>query len=549
MNQRSDVIVIGGGLAACMAAIEAAKHGLNVTLVDKGVVGRSGSTPNAGGGAAAFLSGFPWGPYSGDSKEAHYDDFMSEGRMINDPTLVRCVVEEGGERILELEKIGIPFSRHNDGRRICVRTFGHSHPRTYIAQGEGFGMMEGLRKEAFHRRVHVIEGMMIAKVFVSNGCSAGVLGVEVSSGQPHILGAKAVVLSPGSATGLYQFASAPFRTTGDGLAVAYEAGVRLANPEFMEFTVVPKVGRKVLASGSIAPFMGRGSRLFNAKGERIMKRYDPQRMEVTSRCILVRAIWQEMAQGRGPVYNDCSHFSKSDWTDMESSGSGSLARKLASMGLDYRKDRFEWMPAVHTLLGGIVMNERCETNIEGVYAAGEVTNGVHGANRCSGNAFTECLVLGRRAGRNAALFALKARPPVIAKKEITKASQRIKAFYKSSGENPFEVEKTLRKLASEFLGVGRAANGLKQALGKVKQLQETPLKVSSTAELIKAMEVKNLLFTAEMVARGALQREESRGQHYRDDYPEELAKWLKWTTVEKNLRGMKIALETAPTAI
>ncbi|MBI3076220.1 MAG: FAD-binding protein, partial [Deltaproteobacteria bacterium] len=211
------------------------------------------------------------------------------------------------------------------------------------------------------------------------------------------------VLAAGSATRLFKYASANFQTTGDAQALGFRVGAPLVNMEFVEFTVIPKVAQKIISTGGISPFTGRGSHIRNGLGERIMETYDPVRLERTTRAQLVRAIDREIREGRGPIWNDSSHFTEELWQEFHTSSPEVLDR-LKAAGLEYRRAPFEWVPAMHTCLGGFLIDERGETAVPGLYASGECAATIHGANRLSGNATTECLVFGKRAGRHAALF-------------------------------------------------------------------------------------------------------------------------------------------------
>lgn len=539
----TDVLVIGGGAAACAAAIETSKYGLKTMVVDKGIVGRSGSSPTSGAGInAAFGHTYPEGGegVGRDSPQAHFDDTRMVGGEINDPRLVNDMVQGIEEAILESETWGVNFNKGPDGRFRQLQTLGNRFPRSVVGVGGGPRFMEALRKEVLHRRVHLFENRMIVGLHLQEGCVCGALGFDIRTGRWCFHRAKAVILAAGSATDLYRFASANYRTTGDALALAYKAGARLANMEFVEFTVVPKVGNAIISSGGISPFVGLGSHIVNNHGERFLRKYDPERMERTSRAILARAIFLELREGRGPVFNDASHLSEEAWRELEKTDQPRL-RRLTAAGLDYRREGFEWVPAVHTFLGGIVIDPECFTGVPGLFAAGECTNSIHGADRLSGNALSECLFFGKRAGKSASVSAISEKAPLVDGDEIKAVIKRYKEDGKGRGEAASSLKKRLRDIAWDHLGVVRTADSLEKGLEKISEIKQDPGFTGSggsAAETVEIFEAKNLTMVAEVIGKSALMRRESRGQHFREDFPKrDDAQWKKWIVVRKGKDG------------
>jgi len=521
-----------------MAAAEAAKFGVHVTLVDKGLMGRSGSSPTADMAmSAAFGHTSLEGDLGKDSIEQHYEDTMRRGEWLNDPALVAIMVREALPLLEELETFGVRFSRTAEGLLFQYRTLGHTYARCCSPIGGGHKTLEMMRKEVLHRRVEVRENIFITRILLRGGEVCGAYGLDIESGGERIFTCKAAVIATGGATRLYPYTSASFHTTGDGFLLGLEAGAELANMEFVEFTVIPKVGLRIISSSGITPFMGRGSMLFNARGERFLTRWDPEQLERTTRAVLARAIYKEWLEGRGPVYNDTSRFTPEIWDEFEMS-QGQALHKLRAAGIEPRRERFEWVPAAHTFLGGIVIDGRAGTGVPGLFASGETTNGFHGANRLSDNAISECLVFGKRSGRFAAKHAKGREAPEIPPSELGAERERLRGQFSDAGEDPRQIEKHIRNIAWRTIGVVRNGKDLREGVSAFQEAQRTPLLVRGTAELLVALEARHIARVGEIAARAALRREESRGQHFREDFPEKRGDWRRILTVRAGSGGL-----------
>ena len=291
--------------------------------------------------------------------------------------------------------------------------------------------------------------------------------------------------------------------------------------------------------------MGRGSKLFNARGERFLERWDPEQLERTTRAILTRAIYKELVEERGPVYNDASGFTPEIWDEFEYS-QGQVLHKLRAAGIDPRKERFEWVPAVHTYLGGILTDERTGTGVPGLFASGESATGVHGANRLSDNAISECLVFGKRSGRYAAKYARNRPAAEVPAAGVAAERDRLRGMYSAEGEDPRRLEKHIRETAWRCIGVVRTEETLRDAASAFEAARKTPARVRSTPELLVALEAKNLAAVGNLIARSGLMREESRGQHFREDFPEKRDEWLRWITHHRD--SEKPLLQELPAA-
>ena len=513
-----DVLIIGGGLAACMAALEASKRNMDVVLVDKGRLGRSGSSPTSGGvPQAAFAHADPR-----DSKDQHFRDTILGGDYIPNQKIVRAIVDEVTDRVIELEEMGLHFKKTPDGKQFYQeKRLGSSYARSCPPVGGSVGMLGSLRKEVFNREVQVHQWTMVTKLLRRNGRVTGAFGINVQKGTYHAYRARAVVLAAGSAIGIQKYTSANFLTTGDAYVAAFDIGAPLANLEFLEFTLIPAPGGEAISMAGLSPFTSKGGRFFNALNERFLEKYDPERLEGTTRAILVGATYKEMLEGRGPVCLDPSYIPDEKWDDEIQF---EYTPKLGKAGVNARSDRFEWVPALHTFLGGLDINERCEVaGVEGLYASGESATGTHGSNRLSGNAIASAFALGARSGKYAAIYGADAEMGEVDPAETTAEVARIESFKRDDGLDPAELHEEIKDIAWESTGVVRNEPGLTSGLERFRELrhEKVPkLKADDLRGLIKSLECSNLSWVGEMVAACALERRESRGQHTRDDYPE-----------------------------
>ncbi len=540
-----DVLIIGGGLAACMAALEASKRNMDVVLVDKGRLGRSGSSPTSGGvPQAAFAHADPR-----DSKDMHFRDTIVGGDYLSNQKIVRAIVDEVTDRVVELEELGLHFKKTPDGKQFYQeKRLGSSFARSCPPVGGSVGMLGSLRKEVFNREVRVHQWTMVTRLLRKNGRVTGAFGINVQKGTVHAYRARAVVLAAGSAIGIQKYTSANFLTTGDAYVAAFDIGAPLANLEFLEFTLIPAPGGQAISMAGLSPFTSKGGRFFNSRNERFLERYDPARLEGTTRAILVGATYKEMLEGRGPVYIDPSYIPDDKWDDEIQF---EYTPKLGKAGVNARSDRFEWVPALHTFLGGLDINERCEVaGVEGLYASGESATGTHGSNRLSGNAIASAFALGARSGKYAAIYGADAAMGALEPGELTAEAARIEAFKGEDGLDPAELHEEIKDIAWESTGVVRNERGLAAGLERFREIrhEKVPrLKAGNIRGLIKSLECANLSWVGEMVASCALERKESRGQHTRDDYPErDDQHCLNWISVVKDGGEVKPVVKPIP---
>ncbi|MFQ5710825.1 MAG: FAD-binding protein [Candidatus Geothermarchaeales archaeon] len=541
----SDVLVVGGGGAGYMAAIEASRSGLTTTLAIKGC----GSTPMALGALAGVG---PW-HVEGDSKHLHFSDTVRGGAFLNEQRLVRAIVEEIDEKILELERFGAYWERTEDGKRYLLRIGGaHSHPRSvYLEDHPGREMLKAMEGEVMRRdNVRTLRGTMVTKILTSDGSIAGATAIDMRYGDFILFKAKSIVLATGGAGQIYKITTQPLGNTGDGFAMALHAGAELVDMEFIQFfpigLVYPEDLRGLLAA---PPYY---SRLLNVEGERFMERYDSERLELSTRDLVSRAIYRELQEGRGTGRGGV-------YCDMTYNEPGFIKRQLptlydlcAKMGVDLERDMLEVAPTCHYFMAGIRVDERWESSIPGLFAAGEVAGGVHGANRLSQNSLADLLVSGSRAGAYASEHARETGEVPLLEEEIVEEYDRVYGLLRRrvGGIRPSEVKGKIRDLMWDEGGLIRRRRGLRQALEELNNIRLNDLSrifLSSDSmrfnrEWVEALEVHSMLDVAEAVLRSALLRGESRGAHYREDFPErDDEKWLRHVVVRLEEGEMKLS--------
>ncbi|MFC1847639.1 FAD-binding protein, partial [Chloroflexota bacterium] len=491
---------------------------LRVDLVDKGRFGESGSSSVCLWGIAAATS-------DEDSPELFFEDWVRYGCYISEQNLVREVTTKSKKMVEDLEALGLAFIKNTEGRHHLNKGLGHGVARSRSSKPPY--IVAALRAEAKRRDVHIHEGIMITRLLQRNGRVIGALGVS-QNGEFFIFNTKAVILAAGGANFLYYphvdhiIRDPRYHTTGDAFSLAFTAGASLIDMEFAQFRDSPT---------GVARF---GGRYLNVLGERFMERYAPQDLEKASRSKMAESIYREMKAERGPIIWDLEGIRVSD-EERETP----VVKEFAG------KRQIEIIVDFLRLLGGTRINERAESDVPGLFVAGESAGGVHGAGRMQSTSFLATQVFGTNAGRNAAALSLSVERENIVHDQLDEERARIA----STGGNiaPAELTQTVQRIMWEQVGVVRDEAGLRNALAKLQSMREEMVPRLSKDNIFSRLEATNLLLTAEMVTMSALTREETRGYQIRDDYPAQDDNWMKHVCISN--RRNEIAISTIPVVI
>ena len=549
----TDVAIIGSGGAGLMCVLHLADHApeLDATVVSKGAIGRSGCTRMVQGGYNAVLD-------PNDSLELHFRDTLEGGKYLNDQEMAWTLVTEAPRAIEELEsRVGCSFDRTEDGR-IHQKAFGGQNFDRTVHKGDLTGMeIMGKLLEQMHRIQpnELGDARALDLLLDEDGEIAGVTVLDVMTGEVAVLRARVVVVATGGAATMYKIAAPAREKTGDGVAMCYRAGLELRDMEMLQFHPTGLLAGESSLTGAVLEegLRGAGARMYNAKGERFMKRYDPERMERSTRDVVSRASYQEIMAGRGTpaggVWIDISHLGAEE---VERRFPGMTARSRI-MGRDLAREPIEISPTSHYHMGGVVIDKHCQTSVPGLLVAGEDSGGVHGANRLGGNGVAESTIFGGRAGDRAAALASerKLRDPDLEQVEVSVA-RAIAPLQRENGHSPFGITRELKEVMWEGCGVVRARKGLLRARDKIEELEKkaADMAVSGPAQANyawqEALDVTNQLTVARAMVESALVREESRGSHFRSDCPEQDdERWLRFIVAKKQPDG-RVRIDLRP---
>ncbi len=536
---KHDVIILGSGLAGLRAAIEAAKNPeLDIAIISKVQLMRSHSVCAEGGTAAVMQ------PEEGDSIELHAWDTVRGADFLCDQDVVMRFVEEAPKEILLLEHWGIPWSRRPDGR-IAQRPFGgHSFDRAvFAADKTGFAEMQTLYDTLQkYNNVTRYDECYVTSILVNDNLFCGITVWDLTSGDFFLIQGKSLVIATGGACRMFGFTTYSLTATGDGMAMAYRAGLPLKDLEFVQFHPTGLVPSGILITEAAR---GEGGYLINNTGERFMQKYAPSKLEVAPRDIVSRSEMTEIEEGRGfprPDGLDYVHI------DLRHLGAAKINERLPMIRevaikfnfIDPIYEPIPVRPAAHYFMGGIHTDIEGATPIEGIWAAGEAACiSLHGANRLGSNSTTECLVWGKIAGGNAAKYAQQ-RKTFTSIPEATSKAEEIRIFGRFSPngkESAYTLRRELQRTMDKNVGVFRTAEGLNTALARIQELKQclSHIKVVDQSriyntDLLAALEVENLVDLAEVIVAGASARAESRGAHSRRDFPQrDDINWLKHT--------------------
>ncbi len=550
-----DVVIVGSGLAGLRAAVAAAKLGseIDVAVISKVYPVRSHSVC-AQGGTAAVLRG-------GDSFDLHAWDTVKGSDFLADQDVVEFFVEQAPKEIIIQDHWGCPWSRTDDGK-INQRPFGgHSFPRAcFAADMTGFHEMHTLYgKATAFDNITFFDEWFVTSLIVEDNVAAGLTAINLKTGEIHVFRSKAIIMATGGYARIYEFTTFSHTATGDGMTMAYRAGVPLKDMEFIQFHPTGLVPSGILITGGAR---GEGGYLVNARGERFMKRYAPEKMELAPRDIVARAETTEIQEGRGLEGPYGSYIA----LDLRHLGEEKINERLPLIrdvavklsGVDPVKEPIPIRPAAHYSMGGIHANMRTETAVSGFYAAGECSClNVHGANRLGTNSTTGCLVFGAVAGEEAAKYATSNGFREVPREKVLAEERRIfDGILGAEGDERVPVIRDeMRRIMSEKVWIYRKGDELESALKELRKLKERFQNVrvedksmTFNTGLVAALQLDFTLDLAETTIAGALARTESRGAHSRPDYPKrDDENWLRHTLACHTREGPK--LEYIPVTI
>ena len=547
-----DVLVIGAGGAGLRAAIAVSEGGARTAVICKSLLGKA-HTVMAEGGVAASL-----GNVQGeDNWRVHFQDTIFGGKYLNNWRMAELHAQEAPDRVRELEQWGGVFDRTPD-RKMAQRAFGgHTYRRlVHIGDRTGLELIRTLQDKAVHSGIDVFMECTITRLLKDGDRVCGAVGYWRATGQFVVFTAPAVVLATGGAGKCWQVTSNSWECTGDGHALAYEAGAELVDMEFVQFhptgMVWPPGVRGLLVTEAVR---GEGGILRNAEEERFMERYDPKRLELSTRDVVARAIYTEVQEGRGTphggVFLDVTHLP-----------AATVKKRLPSMyeqfmelaGVDITKEPMEVGPTCHYFMGGMRVDaETGASSVPGLFGAGECTGGMNGANRLGGNSLSDLLVFGRRAGDGAAAYAATAPSPAVDGAQVAEAAGEMTRYLTGPGtEDPFALHAELQATMQANVGIFRHRDGLATAVDSLEWFVERAARLHAPAGGAAynpgwhaCRDVRNMLTVSEAVTRAALLREESRGAHSRLDFPAYDEEWARHNVVVRR-EGDAMRVERRP---
>jgi len=583
ITHEHDVLIIGAGGAGLRAAVEASAAGVKVAVISKSLLGKA-HTVMAEGGVAAAMGNVD----DRDSWRVHFADTMRGGQYLNNWRMAELHAKEAPSRVRELEAWGALFDRTTDGR-ILQRNFGgHRYPRlAHVGDRTGLEMIRTLQDHGIHLGLDVFMEHTIVTLLKDGERIAGAFGYDRERGRFHLFRAKAIVLATGGIGRAYKITSNSWEYTGDGHSLAYHAGAALMDMEFVQFhptgMIWPPSVRGILVTEGVR---GEGGVLRNREGERFMFKDIPplyvnqtatseeegwrytqgdkdakRPPELLTRDHVARCIRREVRDGRGSPHGGV--FLDIAWIkERMANAPEHIKKKLPSMyhqfkqlaDIDITKEPMEVGPTTHYMMGGVKVDADSQmSDVPGLFAAGECGAGLHGANRLGGNSLSDLLVFGKRAGEYAAGFAKENSLGAVKVDELASIEkQALQPFEHQGSENPFSVQHNLQDLMQDLVGIVRQESEMSQALDRIRELKARSFKVSVdgnreyNAGWHTALDLRNLLTVSEIVARAALERRESRGAHFRDDYPSKDEQFGRFNIVARKGADGEVQLTREP---
>ncbi len=525
-----DVLVIGAGGAGMRAAIAATEAGCSTIVVTKSLLGKAHTVMAEGGIAAALGNVDP-----DDDWKVHFADTMLGGQLLNNWRMVEIYAHEVIDRVRELENWGGLFDRTPSGG-IMQRAFGaHSWKRLcHVGDRTGLELIRTCQDRLTATgKADVCMEYTLTKLVRSGDRVVGAIGYKRSDGGFVVIKAKAVVLATGGWGKMYRYTSNSWEGTGDGAAMAYEVGAELLDMEFIQFhptgMIWPPGARGILVTEAVR---GEGGYLYNSEGKRFMFEYDPKKLELSSRDVVARSIYKEVKAGRGTPHGGA-------YLDIRHRGAEYIKKKLPSMheqfhalaAVDITKEPMEVAPTIHYTMGGIKVDaETAASTVPGLYAAGEVAGGLHGANRLGGNSLGDILVFGRRAGEAAADWAKSHEEGSVSDAELDAEQKRVlqplATPEKGEGENPYLLHEALQWAMQDDAGIARTEESLNRSLTAIQEIKEraknmhVPGGRTMNPGWHTCRDVESMLTVSEAIVRSAIERRESRGSQWRLDYLE-----------------------------
>ena len=564
-----DVVIIGAGGAGLRAAIEASNLGVSVAMISKSMLGKAHTVMAEGGAAAALGNKDPR-----DNWQTHFRDTMKGGKYLNDWRMARIHAQQAPDRIRELETWGAVFDRTPKGLTNQRNFGGHTYPRlAHIGDATGLELIRTLQEKGVHMGMDIFMEFTVRKIFKTDGKISGCFAYDRNDGTLHVFKAKTIVMATGGATRCWAVCSGSWEYTGEGYALAYWAGAEMGDMEFIQFhptgMIWPPSVKGILVTEGVR---GEGGMLTNSEGKRFMFDYVPEMYkdefadteeealewvseivegklatvrrppELLTRDVVAKAINSERDAGRasahGGAYLDIS-WREPDQVRKKLPGMYHQFKELAAV--DITTEKMEVGPTAHYVMGGIKVHpETQETTVPRMFAAGEAATGLHGANRLGGNSLSDLIVFGKIAGENAALLAkdIDEFLPIDSNEIENAIEETLAPLSRSGGENPAKVVEDLREMMQYKVGIIRTEKLLKEALKDLDDLEKRAQKTSAGTSRIynpgwhQALEIDAMIDVSRMCALAALYREESRGGHTRDDFPEPDYKyWGKINTV------------------